>query len=365
MKKTFYIYIIFLFSKQLFGQATDTLINVGNGRYLHFTITKGKNAPILFESGFGNGADVWKNITKQIAKVTEATIITYDRLSYSDNLKNYQIGIENEINALETGLTKLGYSKKDIMLVAHSLGGMYCSLYSSRHPHEVKASVFIDDANICSLTSHFQNIKLPQLDTIENYLASVLDAVRKKPMPTSIPLIDIVADTHFDDNGNPDTVWLSCHKQFVSQSPNRKLLLAYNVGHYVFVENQSLVVNSIISQYANYLAPKNKLEIIENGLKYSQEMFNEIKKNQVKCGQTEDDLTTWGYSLLEKGEVEKAIEVFKLNVTMNPEGWNTYDSLGEAYLKIGNKTEAIKNYKKSLELNPKNDNATKVLGQLK
>jgi Flp pilus assembly protein TadD len=68
---------------------------------------------------------------------------------------------------------------------------------------------------------------------------------------------------------------------------------------------------------------------------------------------------------LEKNETEKAIELFKLNVLLNPEGWNTYDCLAEAYLKSGNKEFAIKNYKKSLELNPKNDNAIKVLEQIK
>jgi cytochrome c-type biogenesis protein CcmH/NrfG len=52
-------------------------------------------------------------------------------------------------------------------------------------------------------------------------------------------------------------------------------------------------------------------------------------------------------------------------VILNPGGWNTYDCLGEAYLKAGNKELAIKNYKKSLELNPKNDNAMKVLEKIK
>jgi predicted negative regulator of RcsB-dependent stress response len=41
-----------------------------------------------------------------------------------------------------------------------------------------------------------------------------------------------------------------------------------------------------------------------------------------------------------------------------------YDSLGEAYMKAGNKDEAIRNYKKSLELNPKNDNAKKMLEKI-
>ena len=347
------------------AQTVDTLINVSGGHQLHFKIIKGKFSPILFESGFGNGGDVWDNITKHIADATGATIITYDRLSNVNSKPQYEIGIENETIALEEALQKLGYLNKKIMLVAHSLGGMYSSYYSSRHTNDVKAAVFIDDADICSLRSHFDIVKLTKKDTIENYLANVLNTVEKSQMPKNIPLIDVVADTHYDDNGNPDTVWLSCHKRFVEQSTNRKFLLAYNVGHYVFTENAPIVINAIISQYANYLEPKQKLVILEKGLLFSSQMFNENKKNEVKCGQSENDLITWGYSRLEKNEIEKAIEIFKLNVLLNPNGWNNYDSLGEAYFKAGNKELATKNYKKSLELNPKNDSALKFLEENK
>jgi hypothetical protein len=62
------------------AQTIDTLIYANGGHQLHFSIIKGKSAPILFESGAGNGGDVWNTITKQIADVTGATIITYDRL---------------------------------------------------------------------------------------------------------------------------------------------------------------------------------------------------------------------------------------------------------------------------------------------
>jgi len=62
--------------------------------------------------------------------------------------------------------------------------------------------------------------------------------------------------------------------------------------------------------------------------------------------------------------VKDAIEIFKLNVEMFPQGFNTYDSLGEAYMVNGDKQLAIQNYKKSLELNPKNTNAVEKLKKL-
>jgi predicted negative regulator of RcsB-dependent stress response len=44
-----------------------------------------------------------------------------------------------------------------------------------------------------------------------------------------------------------------------------------------------------------------------------------------------------------------------------PDSWNSYDSLGDAYVKAGQKQLAIDNYKKSLELNPANDHAKEKL----
>ena len=53
-----------------------------------------------------------------------------------------------------------------------------------------------------------------------------------------------------------------------------------------------------------------------------------------------------------------------MNVELFPNSWNAYDSLGEAYLAIGNKAKAIENYKKSIELNPDNENARSMIRKM-
>jgi CubicO group peptidase (beta-lactamase class C family) len=75
-------------------------------------------------------------------------------------------------------------------------------------------------------------------------------------------------------------------------------------------------------------------------------------------------LNAVGYSLLGKGEIDQAIEVFAFNVELYPEEGNTYDSLGEAYLAEGDVEQARINYTKALELDPDNDHARSVLADL-
>jgi tetratricopeptide (TPR) repeat protein len=55
-------------------------------------------------------------------------------------------------------------------------------------------------------------------------------------------------------------------------------------------------------------------------------------------------LNAIGYGFVNNEDYETAVAVFRLNVELNPEVANCYDSLGEGYLLLGNNEEAIKNY---------------------
>ena len=79
---------------------------------------------------------------------------------------------------------------------------------------------------------------------------------------------------------------------------------------------------------------------------------------------SEPELNNLGYRLLRAGKLKEAVEVFKLNVEMYPKGFNTYDSLAEAYEAQNERELAVTNYKKSLELNPQNTSATEALKRI-
>lgn len=78
----------------------------------------------------------------------------------------------------------------------------------------------------------------------------------------------------------------------------------------------------------------------------------------------EHQMNALGYRLINNNKLPEAIAVFELNVAGHPDSFNVYDSLGEAYMKNGDKEKAISNYKKSIELNPDNEHGRKMLEKL-
>ncbi len=105
--------------------------------------------------------------------------------------------------------------------------------------------------------------------------------------------------------------------------------------------------------------------IAEKGIDAAIAQYRDIKTLQASAYDfSEQELNNLGYQLLQAKKLKEAVEIFKLNVAEHPQGFNTYDSLGEAYMVSGNTELAVQNYKKSLELNPQNTGATEMLKRL-
>ena len=113
------------------------------------------------------------------------------------------------------------------------------------------------------------------------------------------------------------------------------------------------------------IVPVIEKTINEKGIEAGIATHRDLKAKQAATYDfTEPELNNLGYQLMRAGKLKEAIEIFKLNVEAYPQGFNTYDSLAEAYMNANERELAITNYKKSLELNPNNTNAVAVLKTL-
>ncbi|QDK82780.1 serine hydrolase [Spirosoma sp. KCTC 42546] len=106
------------------------------------------------------------------------------------------------------------------------------------------------------------------------------------------------------------------------------------------------------------------MELRKQGFTNAIDVANELKKKNSSFNPSEDDLNDWAYRLMARRQLQEALGIFKLNVSLYPKSWNVYDSYGEALLKNGQKDEAIAMYKKSIELNPDNQNGKGMLARI-
>jgi tetratricopeptide (TPR) repeat protein len=83
-----------------------------------------------------------------------------------------------------------------------------------------------------------------------------------------------------------------------------------------------------------------------------QKMLTTIRNDSSRYDFSPDCLNNLGYCFIDRNRLNDAIKIFEFAVELHPENDNLWDSLGEAYMKAGNRAQAIKNYRKALELNP-------------
>jgi len=283
--------LVALAAQQAHSQETDVDLAV-RGDKLHFHVYKGEGLPILFEAGGGDDSTVWAGIAKPLHDITGATLITYDRAGFGRSEldgRNQSVeahGIENGVGELDEALHQLGYDGK-VMLVAHSYGALYATLYASKHPQRVKAAVLVDGSTACwfsegwmkdfvreqadkkppasaSLGSYYQSKNLPKTVAI----------VRAQAFPTSIPVIDLVSD-HPPFSSDADiSRWKDCHRAFVRTAPNRLGITAYGAGHFIYRDNPLLVIQAIVKSYAGVIDGKTARQILARNIDYSIEAVN-------------------------------------------------------------------------------------------
>jgi tetratricopeptide (TPR) repeat protein len=132
--------------------------------------------------------------------------------------------------------------------------------------------------------------------------------------------------------------------------------------HEPFIERRMTSLLRYVTESAAHAVEE---AIHDSGIKAGVARYREIMSDdQSRLYFDEGEFNALGYSLVAGGMVDAAIEVFKMNVEMNPQSANAYDSLGEAYMVSGDHERAIENYTKSLKLNPDNANSRKMLDEL-
>jgi CubicO group peptidase (beta-lactamase class C family) len=103
-----------------------------------------------------------------------------------------------------------------------------------------------------------------------------------------------------------------------------------------------------------------------NGIDSAIQFYNSNKiNNPDKYDFSEQELNLLGYKFWSLNNIDEALKIFNLNVIAYPSSSNAYESLGEAYLKKGDKEQAEICFNKSLKLDATNQDAIRMLKQMK
>ena len=108
--------------------------------------------------------------------------------------------------------------------------------------------------------------------------------------------------------------------------------------------------------YLEYFMQKNDLD---TGIEFITKHKND--SSFILRQDAEQIINNWGYEHLNTQQLEKAINLFKLNTTLFPNSANSYDSLGEAYLINGDSLRSLNVYKKAFLLDKENAILSKLI----
>ncbi len=103
---------------------------------------------------------------------------------------------------------------------------------------------------------------------------------------------------------------------------------------------------------------------VKHGIDYIEENFKALTENFHSEDPKGLILNGIGYNFLREGELEEALKFFKLNVKLFPEDANLWDSLGEAYFKLGDNEKALEYYQKALAMDPYMESAQNMIKKI-
>jgi len=237
------------------------------------------------------------------------------------------------------------------MLIGHSFGGLTVMNVLINHPRLFNSYIAIDPS---MWWDHQKLLKEVQQDSaLKNYDSISLFLGIANTMEKGMDTLGVKKDT----SGNTKHI-RSILALNASLNAGKMNGLNFNSKYYKDDNHGSV---PLIAEYDAlhfifdfYKLDINFREVFEGNLDLDKVLIEHYKVVSQHFGYLvtppEDLVNSFGYTLLNQKKYDKAEALFKMNIANYPQSFNVYDSMGDFYVKKGNKEQAIENYKKALSI---------------
>ncbi len=153
----------------------QSLVRIDGSRRINLFCAGEGKPTVIFEAGLGNSNMVWLEVQPQVARFTRAC--SYDRAGFGfSDPPRQSVDARNAVDDLHRLITAANISSP-VVLVGHSLGGLFNILYSATYPDEVAGMVLVDPSIPGLETEQWET---PQIAAMSfHYEASRLLEVRR------------------------------------------------------------------------------------------------------------------------------------------------------------------------------------------
>lgn len=224
----------------------------------------GEGSPtVIMEAGLSNTSNTWDPIVHQIAKFTQ--VFVYDRAGLGSSKASAQPRTSGQMVRELHLLLLQGQLHPQYVLVGHSFGGLNMLLFASQYPDDIAGIVLIDTPHPAWI-DHLERILSPiQRKAFRAGGANNREGVtyrRRKlsgrQVQTSGTLPDVPMVAIFAGFGGRQTKWPEgwpteplnkvlgeLQAELASRTPQGKLVIAQESGHYIHHHDPELIVDVI------------------------------------------------------------------------------------------------------------------------
>lgn len=209
---------------------------------------------LVLDAAQGTSMQVWDR--KFIGELNGyASVLTYNRIGsgrsrFNSHPLTQPVTARDSAERLHFLLQRIAPAQR-VILLGHSMGGLYAQYFARAYPQQLLGLVLIDAASAFEpkTDSPFENLSPMRKGSVSYFeelgFAPSVQQIEENPEFPAIPLLVISADNHRFAAPETEALWQEIQKRIARQSPMNRQVTVPDSQHFVFTSNREMVVEEI------------------------------------------------------------------------------------------------------------------------